>query len=68
MKRHPKLTRSERYRHETERALARMLARATRGSGSGFGCRLMSLAGYRAKPASRRSRKSNDARHPRAER
>ena len=30
MKRHPKLTRSERYRHETERALARMLARASR--------------------------------------
>jgi hypothetical protein len=30
MKRHTKLTRSERYRHETERALARMLARASR--------------------------------------
>ena len=30
MKRHPKPTRSERYRRETERALARMLARASR--------------------------------------
>ena len=30
MKRHPKLTRSERYHHETERVLARMLARASR--------------------------------------
>ena len=30
MKRHPKLTRSARYRHETERALARMLAQASR--------------------------------------